>query len=180
MLTLFQSSLITGFVLSLLGILLIKPQPTIKAILVNFPRSTKCSFLFLGIATSWFLWRHVAFLSEADFGNYKLLIGSVALGTAILSFIYVPDFLAVRGLAMILLLWAREVLDSAFLQDSVSRLFLVSIIYILIVLSIYFGTWPYKMHEFISWLNRRSGRISSVGYLITLVGITIIILTFSY
>ena len=35
----------------------------------------------------WFLWRHVAFLSEADFGNYKLLIGTVALGVAVLSFV---------------------------------------------------------------------------------------------
>jgi hypothetical protein len=180
MLTLFQSSLITGFVLSLLGTLLLKPLPRIKSSLLNFPRSKKCSFLFIGIATSWFLWRHVVFLSEADFGNYKLLIGSVALGTAILSFIYVPDFLAVRGLAMVLLLWAREVLDSAFLKDSLSRLFLVTIIYVIIVLSIYFGTWPYKMHEFISWLNRKSGRILLVGWVITLTGITIIILTFTY
>ena len=83
-------------------------------------RSRLLGLWFVGIATVWF-YGDMSFLGEADFGNYKLLIGTVALGTAILSFVFVPDFLMVRGFAMIILLWAREVLDAAF-QDASSRL----------------------------------------------------------
>ena len=151
--TFFQSSIVTGIFLSIFGILIAKSSGQARSFLLGFPRSKKCSLCFVGIATCWFLWRHVAFLSEADFGNYKLLIGGTALGTAILSFIFVPDFLAVRGLAMLILLWSREVLDSAFLQDPASRLVLVTIIYILVVASLYFGAWPYQMRNLLAWLN---------------------------
>lgn len=178
--SLFQSSLVTGVILSVIGILAIKPNVKVRASFLAFPRSKNLSTIFIGIATAWFLVRHVAFLGEADFGSYKILIGTIALGTSILSFIFVPDFLAVRGLAMIILLWSREVLDSAFLQDASSRLFLVSVIYLLILSSIYFGAWPYKMRDFMEWLMKRNNRISTLGSFLGIAGILIVILSFSY
>ena len=178
--SLFVSSLTTGISLTILGLLVARSNNKVRSLILGFPRSKRCSFWFVGIATFWFLGRHVAFLSEADFGNYKLLIGSIALGTAILSFVFVSDFLAVRGLAMMILLWSREVLDSAFLHDAGSRLVLVSVIYILIACSIYFGAWPYKMRDFIDWLNQRSVRITSIGWIFTWVGLLIISLSFTY
>ena len=107
MLDLLNCSVITGIILLTLGISLKSSNAKIRNVILSFPRSVKCSAWFVGLSTVWFLWRHVAFLSEADFGNYKLLIGAVALGVAILSFVFVSDFLAVRGLAMLMLLWAR-------------------------------------------------------------------------
>ena len=177
--SLLVSSLTTGLALTIFGFLFSRSN-NIRSIILGFPRSKRCSFWFVGISTLWFLGRHVAFLSEADFGNYKLLIGAIALGTGILSFVFVADFLAVRGLAMMILLWSREVLDAAFLNDALSRLILVSVVYILIVLSIYFGAWPYKMRDFLEWLNQRSVRMSAFGWIFTLVGILIISLSFSY
>ena len=148
--------------------------------MLGFPRSELCSYWLVGIATVWFLWRHVAFLSEADFGNYKVLIGAVTIGTAGLSFVFAADFLAVRGLAMVILLWSREVLNSAFLHEVGSRLFLVSIVYILIVLSIYFGAWPYKLRDFIEWLNRKTARITILAWVFNLAGLAIIALAFTF
>lgn len=178
--TLLLSSWLTGIVLLACGILMLRPNQNIRSMMMGFPRSKKCSYCFIGLATSWFLWRHVAFLSEADFGNYKLLIGAITLGTAILSFFYVADFLAVRGLAMIILLWSREVLDSAFLQDAESRLFLVSIIYILIVSALYFGAWPYRMRDFLVWLNQRTNRMTVFGWIFSFAGLSILVFSFTY
>ena len=178
--SLIQASLLTGLILSSFGILIASTNSKVRASILGFPRSRLLSLWFVGIATVWFLWRHVLFLSEADFGNYKLLIGTVALGTAILSFVFVPDFLAVRGLAMIILLWAREVLDAAFLQDASSRLVLVTVTYIFIILSIYFGAWPYKLRDFMGWMNHRGSRFTYLGRILIITGVLIVILSFTY
>ena len=136
--------------------------------------------MFVGLSTVWFLWRHVAFLSEADFGNYKLLIGTIALGVAILSFVFVPDFLAVRGLAMLILLWAREILDAAFLHESDTRLFLVIVVYFLIVGALYYGAWPYKIRELLEWMNLRASRFIVAGWAFSATGVLILLLSFTY
>ena len=178
--SLFQTSLISGLFLSTLGFILIIPKASIRSLIIDFPRSKKLSFLFVGSATAWFLWRHVAFLSEADFGNYKLLIGTLALGVAVLSFVFVSDFLAVRGLAMLILLWAREVLDAAFLHESASRLFLVAVVYFLIVGALYFGAWPYKIRNLLEWMNIRVSRFNFAGWVFSATGVLILFLSFTY
>ena len=82
---------------------------------------------------AWFLYRHVFQLSEADFGDYKLIISLVTLFIFFSSFIFTSDFLAVRGLSIVILLYAREVLDAAFLQEPTSRLVHGSVIYLFII-----------------------------------------------
>ena len=178
--SLFYTSLITGLFLSIIGFLLLFPRSKFHSLVTDFPRSRLLSVTFVSIATIWFLWKHVAFLSEADFGEYKLLIGSIALATALLSFYFVPDFLAVRGLAMILLLWSREVLDAAFLHASYNRLVLVSVIYLIILAALYFGAWPYKMRDFIGWLYKETLRVRTLGSALSTLGLFITILSFTY
>ena len=178
--SLFQTSLISGLFLSALGFILIIPKASIRSVIIDFPRSKKLSFLFVSFATAWFLWRHVAFLSEADFGDYKLLIGGIALATALLSFYFTPDFLAVRGLSMIVLLWAREVLDTAFLHTSYSRLVLVSTIYLLIIVALYFGAWPYKMRDCLGWFYKEIVRMKFLGGIVFTLGLIITFLSFTF
>ena len=177
---LFQASLITGILLTLVGGMLTRPKSNFRSAILRFPRSKPLSIWFIGIATTWFLWRHVLFLSEADFGNYKLLIGGVAIGVALLSFVYAADFLAVRGWAMLVLLFSREVLDAAFLQEAQSRLVLVSIVYFFIVVALYFGAWPYRMRDLIEWLNRKPGRMEALGSVILISGLLTSVLSFIY
>ena len=69
-----------------------------------------------------------------------------------LSFKYLPDFLAVRGIATLVLFYAREALNAAFLQEPQSRLFLVSIVYVGIVAALYLAAWPYRLRDFLDWL----------------------------
>ena len=178
--SLLQTSLVSGLFLSAIGFILIFQKASIRSVIIDLPRSKKLSFLFVGVATTWFLWRHVAFLSEADFGDYKLLIGAIALATALLSFYFTPDFLAVRGLSMIVLLWAREVLDAAFLHTSYSRLVLVSTMYLLIIAALYFGAWPYKMRDCLGWFYKEIFRIKCLGGIVFTLGLIITFLSFTY
>ena len=126
-----------------------------------------CFLLTLSLA--WFLFRYVQNLSEADFGKYKLVIGLVAIFIFFGSFALVKDFLAVRSLSILCLFYAREVLDSAWLQDPPARLFLVTITYILIVSALYFGAWPYRFRDFFEWLAENNKRVQILSVLLSII-----------
>src|SRR5262249_2377485 len=77
----------------------------------KFPRSLTwgCALMLLG--TGWFLY-NLSQESISDFAAYKnvLMLGFAAVGIG--SCIFVQDFLAVRGLAVVLLLLAKLMVDS--------------------------------------------------------------------
>lgn len=178
--TLFQASISTGCLLCIFGILLTIQRANFAAVLIRFPRSKLCSYWLVSLATLWFLLRHVTHLSEADFGDYKLLIGLIAVGVALLSFLYVADFLAVRGWSMLVLLYAREVLDAAFLQEPESRLLLVLVTYIFIVIALYLGAWPYRMRDWMEWMGKKKVRFTLLGWGFVFVGLIILTTSFTY
>src|SRR5260370_7629260 len=77
----------------------------------KFPRSVPwgCALMILG--TAWFLW-NLSQESISDFESYKNVMfgGFAAIGIG--ACIYVQDFLAVRGLAVVLLLLAKLMWDT--------------------------------------------------------------------
>ena len=77
----------------------------------EFPRNLKAGVVLMLLATAWFLYILNA-EPIADFTVYKpyMLAGFGAVG--VLSCIFVQDFLAVRGLAVILLLLAKTMVDT--------------------------------------------------------------------
>src|SRR5712671_2678692 len=78
----------------------------------KFPRSLPWGVALMLLGTAWFLW-YLNQESISDFAAYKplLLAGFAAVGLA--SCIYVQDFLAVRGLAVVLLLLGKLMVDTA-------------------------------------------------------------------
>jgi hypothetical protein len=155
--SLFQATLFTGIALLLLGAHFLwhgmRSAPTLKA----FPRSRLAAVLLFGSASAWFLY-HVWHLGPADFGQYRELLFALFGLSALGAFYFVPDFLAVRGLAALLLLTAHPLLTAAYMQDPASRLFLVSFVYLAIVAAIILGASPYRMRDGIDWLFRKSTR----------------------
>lgn len=130
-------------------------------------RSPILGVVTFGIAGLWFLWI-IAHLGEADFGEYKnwllLIFGAVVLG----SFFYLKDFLFVRGLAILELLIAKFLLDVAYMQEPLGRLFLVVFTYLLIIQALYFAALPYKMRDFFNWAFASNTRIKqfALGYIV--------------
>lgn len=177
--SLFQYSLVTSLLLLTFGLTMWIRRSSICNDMLVFARSNKASALLLTISLAWFLFRYVQNLSEADFGNYKLIIGMVAVFIYFGSFALVKDFLSVRSLSILCLFYAREVLDSAWLQDPPSRLLLVTTIYVIIVLALYFGAWPYRFRDFFEWLNIQEKRVKILATTITCIGLALLLVSFT-
>ena len=156
--SLFLATLISGILLILLGGGLLSGRKTIIASLKAFPRSATATLFLFGGGAAWFLFR-VWHLTPADFGNYRTILFIAFGAIAVLSFKYVPDFLAVRGAAILVLLGASHLLDAAYMEyDQPQRLLMVGLVYLAIAFSIYFGSAPYRMRDFFEWLFRNASR----------------------
>jgi hypothetical protein len=167
--SLFWATLLVGLILFLLGGLFIWNPSWFGQRLKDFPRSTWATWVFFGAGAVWFLWI-VAHLGEADFGAYRqwlfLLFAAVGLG----AFFYVPDFLAVRGIAILGLLSSRHLLDVAYMQPQASRLVLVTFVYLWIAFSLYMGAAPYRMRDLLGWLYAKIHRVRLLGIVFSLYG----------
>ena len=177
--SLFQATLYTGIFLALFGLPFVWKGSSIEKTVQSFPRSTTAAYLVMGAASAWFLY-HVWHLGPADFGQYRIPLFGLFLVAAVGSFFFVPDFLAVRGLAALILLTAAVLLDAAFMQDPAARLFLVSFVYVAIVVALILGASPYKLRDFLSWLFRSSLRPRVFGGLFLVYGLLLIGVALTY
>tara|TARA_Y100000588_G_scaffold91529_1_gene98842 strand:+ start:3195 stop:3734 length:540 start_codon:yes stop_codon:yes gene_type:complete len=177
---LFQASLSTGLFMVFLGLPLLLNHSFSSKYAKRFPRSKIAAFVTMILGTLCFLILHVGNLSDADFGMYKVHITIFSLLILGLSFKYLPDFLAVRGFCILVLLFSREALDAAFLKEPMSRLFMVSVVYIGIVAALYLSAWPYRLRDFLNWLLAKSTRTRTAGAFITSYGILLFALALSY
>jgi hypothetical protein len=173
-------TLIPGLFLVLAGVPLLLGSAGAGATLKAFPRSHSAAWVLFGGASVWFLF-NVWHLSPADFGDYRaaLFIGFAAI--AILAFKCVPDFLAVRGACVLALLCAMPLLDAAYMEyDIHRRLFMVSLVYVVIALAIWLGAQPWRARDFIEWVFARPGRSRAVGAALALYGLLLCGIAFSY
>jgi hypothetical protein len=177
--TLFQATLFTGIFLIAFGAHFLWHGMATAKSAQAFPRSTLAAYVLMGIATAWFLYK-VMHLGPADFGQYKKLLFLLFLGVAVGSFYYVPDFLAVRGLAALTLLIAGVLLDAAYMQLPQARLFLVTFVYICIVASLILGASPYKLRDFLCWLYKSEKRPKVFGGVFAAYGLLLVGVAFTY
>ena len=179
-LSLFTTTILSAVFLLLMGGILFWNDKTVASVAKALPRSRRFTIVAFGLASIWFIYR-VSQLGEADFGNWRnqlmLLFGAIA----VLSYFFVPDFLAIRGVCVLFLLSAAEILDSAFsLYEIPTRLFLTTFAYILIVLSIYLAVAPYRVRDFFDWLFQTQGRPKFVGGIVFVYGLVLSIVAFTY
>lgn len=175
--SLFLVSLLTGlFLIAFGGHFLwhgIRTEKSAK----SFPRSQLAAYILMGVASAWFLYK-VTQLGPADFGQYKRIIFIVFLVTAVGSFYYVPDFLAVRGLAALILLTAGSILQVGYMHYEFSALVLKVFVYLAIVGALILGASPYKLRDFLDWLYQSSLRPRVFGAVFALYGGTLTVLSF--
>src|SRR5438045_8213769 len=89
---------------------IIKPAAFAGAVR-KFPRSVPWGFVLMLLGTAWFLW-NLSQESISDFASYKNVLFGAFAGIGIASCIFVQDFLAVRGLAVVLLQLAKLMVDT--------------------------------------------------------------------
>jgi hypothetical protein len=180
--SLFTATLLLGLFLAVSGALLLLNLPLVVAMLKALPRSTMASLVLFGGGALWFLVL-VANMSDADriFGssNVPWVIGFAVLG--VLSLKYVPDFLAVRGLSVLILLAAWPLLRAAFMQyDVPQRLFMVTFVFAAIAAALYLAALPYRLRDFIQWLFVRPARARVFGGGLLAYGLLLIVVAFTY
>jgi hypothetical protein len=140
-----------------------------------FPRSEGIGFVLMAIGTAWFLYNLQA-EAIADFAAYKkyMLIGFGAIG--VLTCIFVRDFLAVRGLAICLLLLAWVTLNRTRWAESPARLILVVWAYVWVICGMWFTVSPWRLRDFLNWWTATAGRLRFGSVLQLALGATVLAL----
>ncbi len=126
----------------------------------KFPRSLPWGYGLMLLGTGWFVY-NLSQESISDFAAYKnvLFAGFAAVGIG--SCIYVQDFLAVRGLAVVFLLLAKLMVDTGrpHLSDSPLVLIIQTWAYVLVILGIWLTVSPWRLRDFLNWATASEKRI---------------------
>jgi hypothetical protein len=100
---------------------------------------------------------------------------------AILAFIFTPDFLAVRGLCVLMLLMAEPLLYAAYMEFShPQRLLMVTAVYAGILAAIYLAGAPYRLRDLFEWLFQKPGRARLAGAILLAYGLATSASAFTY
>jgi len=162
---------VVGYILAawLIGLhlwMLLKPEES-KNFFRKLPRNRMLGPWFLGAGMLWF-WLLIApgnlgFLSalQMDLGEFdrakpilRILVPIAAYGMIA----HVKEFIAVRGLGLLVLMAAAPLLYSAYLEPPASRLLVPIFAYGMIFKGLFWVGMPYTMRDAITWALKTDGR----------------------
>ena len=146
---------------------LLRPKAT-RDFLKALPRSRGVGTVLLVIVTVW-AGLLVKNIDLGEFSNLRPKLLMVIPVAAVLSWMYVEEFLAARCLGMLVLLAAEPVLEAAFLRPETSRLFLVTLAYVWVSFALFWVGMPYTLRDQIAWVSKSDGRwkvaaLAGIGY----------------
>ena len=125
----------------------------------QFPRNFAAGVVLMLLGTAWFVW-NVSVEPIADFSAFKPYMMAGFAGVGVLSCVFVRDFLAVRGLAVLLLLLGKLMVDTGrpHLSESPFVLVIQTWAYVLVVAGIWLTVTPWKLRDFVNWANATEAR----------------------
>ena len=143
--------------------------------LLNWLLYSKTAALILfAPAIAWFAF-HMWHLSDADFGMFRKQLFGVTLIAGVASFFVIPEFLAVRGLAGLTLLFAQYTLDLSWMNyDPVLVWCGKTTFYAAIVAALYYGTSPYKLRHHDEAMAAKPNRHRALGGVLLLGSVLLI------
>ena len=145
----------------------------------QFPRSNAWGYALVLLGTAWFLW-NLQLENISDFAPYKplMLFGFTAIG--ILTCIFVRDFLAVRGLAIVLLLLAKVALDTQRWAETDWKNVITAWAYLWVLAGIWFTVSPWYFRDWLHWNTATVRRIRigcslrlAFGLFLVILGLTV-------
>ena len=97
----------------------------------------------------------------ADFSAFKPYMLGAFIAVGILSCIFVQDFLAVRGLAVLMLLLAKFMVDTGrpHLGESPWVMVIQGWAYVFVVSGIWFTVTPWRVRDLINWATDTAARV---------------------
>ena len=126
----------------------------------KFPRHLPTGIILMLLGTAWFVW-NVKIEPIADFEAMKpyLMAAFAAIGVG--TCIFVQDFLAVRGLAVVFLLLGKIMVDTG--RPHIGETPWVYLIqtwaYVLVVAGIWFTISPWRLRDFLNWATANEKRV---------------------
>ncbi|HOX01605.1 MAG TPA: hypothetical protein P5555_04045 [Candidatus Paceibacterota bacterium] len=144
----------------------------------RFPRSRPWGFVLVPLATAWFLY-YLSLETISDFAAFKpyMYVGFALLGA--LTCIYVQDFLAVRGLALVLMLLGKLMIDTALWADTAWRLVIIVWAYLIICAGMWLTVSPWRLRDLIDWATAEPARLRALmiarlglGLFVAVLGLT--------
>ena len=147
----------------------------------KFPRSIPWGYALMILGTIWFLW-NLSQESISDFASYKnILLGAFA-AIGIGACIFVQDFLSIRGLAVVLLLLAKLMVDTA--RPKLGDTHWVWVIqfwaYIMVFAGMWFTVSPWRLRDLLEWGTANEKRVKvgcsirlAFGLVVAILGATV-------
>jgi predicted DNA-binding transcriptional regulator AlpA len=126
----------------------------------KFPRSLPIGAALMLLATGWFLY-YLNQEAVSDFSSYKpVMMGGFAV-VGIGSCLFVQDFLAVRGLAVVFLLLAKLMVDTGRPWLATTNWVLVNQAwaYLLVLAGIWFTIWPWHLRDLLNYATANETRV---------------------
>jgi hypothetical protein len=112
------------------------------------------------LGTAWFLYI-VNYEPIADFSDFKpyMMAGFGAVG--VLSCIFVSDFLAVRGLAIVMMLLGKVMVDTGrpHLGESPCVLVNQGLAYFFVLIGMWLTITPWRLRDWLNWLTATEQRV---------------------
>jgi hypothetical protein len=126
----------------------------------KFPRNVPLGWVLMLIATAWFVW-NVMQETDADFAAMKQFLIPAFIGIGIGCCIFVQDFLAVRGLAVLALLLAKLMVDTARwpVPDTNWRWVISGWAYLLVLAGMWFTIAPWRLRDLLEWGTATENRL---------------------
>ncbi|MCX7872046.1 MAG: hypothetical protein N2487_02030 [Verrucomicrobiae bacterium] len=145
----------------------------------KFPRSIVWGSFLMILATCWFVY-YVSLERVADFQHMKPYLYILFFGVGIGSCIFVRDFLGARGLAVVLMLLAKLIVDTFRWHDSAWRLVFITWAYFMVIAGIWITISPWRLRDIINWATATPQRTKSIcslklafGVLLVILGLTV-------
>jgi hypothetical protein len=176
--TLSTLAILVGLVYSMPSFFVLAKPDSCREFARKFPRSEPCGWVLMLLATAWMLY-YLRLESNSDIAKMKpfLTVLFVALGLG--ACVFLRDFLAVRGLAVVLLLAAKLVLDTQRWHDSPWRLVLAVMAYAWIFAGMWLTISPWRLRDMIEWVTETDERLRCVAGARVAGGLLLMILGFT-
>jgi hypothetical protein len=141
----------------------------------SFPRSKPVGVALMLTATAWFLY-YVSLESVVDFLAFKPILYALFVAVGIGTCFFVQDFLPVRGLAVLLLLLAKLMVDTARWVDTEWRLVIMTWAYVWVIAGMWLTISPWRLRDLIHWGTATPQRIRLLSGLRLAFGLSVVLL----
>lgn len=143
--------------------------------LQKFPRHIPLGVALMLAATGWFEW---ILWNErlADIAPWKHVLQMVFLFAGIASCFVLQDFLAVRGLSVLMMLVANTLLDAQRWHPSALKNVVTVWAYILAVMGMWFVVSPWRLRDWIGWNTGTESRLRTGSMVRAVFGLGIAVL----